>query len=297
MAHNITVGREAPEDECPSGWSYSDESLLTYRTSNFVWGLNKGVAGFDLDGTLVDTESGKKFPDSANDWCVIEYPGNNMLDVLFRTSKNANLVIITNQAGKNKELIKERLRQIVEHLCWTELEFILFCALEKDKYRKPHTTIWDEFLSTHADKDSSFFVGDAAGRKGDHSCVDRAFAANIGIKFFTPENYVKGGTDKEEFEWDFIYNRAGFTNVAPGEAPRDRPYQPSLPVDKTDVVILIGYPGSGKSSWAKRNIPEHVLVSADVQKTRAPKVCEAALKEGKSVVIDNTNPDDYLQNI
>lgn len=47
---------------------------------------------------------------------------------------------------------------------------------------------------------SSFFCGDAAGRsdrigsngqkvKKDHSCCDRLFAINIGLKFFTPEEY------------------------------------------------------------------------------------------------------------
>lgn len=45
---------------------------------------------------------------------------------------------------------------------------------------------------------SSFFCGDAAGRptrtgingkqiKKDHSCCDRLFAMNIGLKFYTPE--------------------------------------------------------------------------------------------------------------
>lgn len=47
---------------------------------------------------------------------------------------------------------------------------------------------------------SSFYCGDAAGRptrndtsgkqiKKDHSCCDRLFAINIGLKFYTPEEY------------------------------------------------------------------------------------------------------------
>lgn len=47
---------------------------------------------------------------------------------------------------------------------------------------------------------SSFFCGDAAGRlarngvngqkvKKDHSCCDRLFAMNIGLKFYSPEEY------------------------------------------------------------------------------------------------------------
>ena len=36
-------------------------------------------------------------------------------------------------------------------------------------------------------KEESFFVGDAAGRKKDHSACDHKFATNIGLKFHTPE--------------------------------------------------------------------------------------------------------------
>lgn len=35
--------------------------------------------------------------------------------------------------------------------------------------------------------DASFYVGDAAGRSGDHAGTDRKFASNAGLRFFTPE--------------------------------------------------------------------------------------------------------------
>lgn len=34
---------------------------------------------------------------------------------------------------------------------------------------------------------SSFYVGDAAGRKGDHSAADIGFAKDVGVKFLLPE--------------------------------------------------------------------------------------------------------------
>lgn len=39
------------------------------------------------------------------------------------------------------------------------------------------------------EEQASFFVGDAAGRVGDHSDTDRKWAINVGIPFFTPEEY------------------------------------------------------------------------------------------------------------
>jgi len=53
-------------------------------------------------------------------------------------------------------------------------------------------------------------------------------------------------------------------------------------------------PASGKSSYAKHNLEPHgyYWVNRDTLKTPAKclKACQAALAEGKSVVIDNTSP-------
>lgn len=48
--------------------------------------------------------------------------------------------------------------------------------------------------------EKSFFCGDAAGRpvnwapgkKKDHSMADKLFAENLGLKFYTPEQYFLG---------------------------------------------------------------------------------------------------------
>eukprot|EP00997_Jenningsia_sp_PLL12_P007557 NODE_4212_length_686_cov_20.227630_g3580_i0.p2 GENE.NODE_4212_length_686_cov_20.227630_g3580_i0~~NODE_4212_length_686_cov_20.227630_g3580_i0.p2 ORF type:complete len:70 (+),score=13.19 NODE_4212_length_686_cov_20.227630_g3580_i0:327-536(+) len=52
-----------------------------------------------------------------------------------------------------------------------------------------------QFLSTQKnggvaiDMSSSFYVGDAAGRPKDHSDSDKAFAAAVGVKFFTQDGF------------------------------------------------------------------------------------------------------------
>jgi len=89
-------------------------------------------------------------------------------------------------------------------------------ASQRDQFRKPMPGMWYElekifkdegveirmFSSvsfvysdgnqSYADKDASFFVGDAAGRKypggkTDFSSTDRKWAENVGLKFLTPE--------------------------------------------------------------------------------------------------------------
>jgi bifunctional polynucleotide phosphatase/kinase len=42
-------------------------------------------------------------------------------------------------------------------------------------------------LTLSTDKATSYYVGDAAGRPGDHAATDRKWALNVGIPFFTPE--------------------------------------------------------------------------------------------------------------
>lgn len=83
-----------------------------------------------------------------------------------------------------------------------------FVATAKDLYRKPNPLMWKLFLSKYnggvqPDLSDCAFVGDAAGRKKDISCSDRAFAFNIGVPFMTPEeiflNELPG-----PFEWDSI---------------------------------------------------------------------------------------------
>jgi bifunctional polynucleotide phosphatase/kinase len=74
------------------------------------------------------------------------------------------------------------------------LPFQIFISTQKDKYYKPSTGMWS-FMNNernkgkHIDKDLSFFVGDAAGRKKDHSDSDKKFAENCGVTFYTEDEF------------------------------------------------------------------------------------------------------------
>lgn len=57
-------------------------------------------------------------------------------------------------------------------------------------------------------------------------------------------------------------------------------------------MILVGAPGSGKSTLWQTYFTDYVRVNNDTLKTPAKcmQLCEESLIDGKSVVIDNTNP-------
>eukprot|EP00210_Caulerpa_lentillifera_P002574 g2469.t1 len=72
----------------------------------------------------------------------------------------------------------------------------IYISTSRDTFRKPETGMWDFFLNKHqeVDKKLSFYVGDAAGRPKDFSDSDLKFAENIGLAFFTPEDYFTSET-------------------------------------------------------------------------------------------------------
>lgn len=92
---------------------------------------------------------------------------------------------IKNGRSESKSLsnFKQKVAAVMRQL---DIPLSLYAATQHDEYRKPRVGMWREFLDDYdldvdddkeiyksVDLEESFFVGDAAGRKGDHSCVDR----------------------------------------------------------------------------------------------------------------------------
>ncbi|PIO70535.1 putative polynucleotide kinase 3'-phosphatase [Teladorsagia circumcincta] len=147
------------------------------------------------------------------------------------------------------------------------------------------------------DVGKSMYVGDAAGRhktksrpKKDHSCADRFFAANVGLKFQTPEEFFLDQSTPEPWGPPSFDPTEFFNKKKPLLEPEDTP----LPSATKEVLVIVGFPGSGKSTFARKLESDHgyMVVNRDTLGTWQ-KCCEHArahLKSGKSVVVDNTNP-------
>lgn len=208
------------------------------------------LAIFDFDWTLVKPQAGRKFPTKVADW---EWLRPSVPEVVRRFAKDHQIVIVTDQSKPWKlDQIKAVIAElgVVDHLT----------IVVGVKTQKPDPSL---FLSAYPKfhKEKAFYVGDAAGRPGDWSDKDRKFAAAIDVEFKTPE---------ELFPLPQI------------EKPK------GLESKTKEVVIMVGYPASGKSTIAK-DLKGYHRVDGDSLKTAAAMVRDAKKHVGdSSIVFDST---------
>jgi bifunctional polynucleotide phosphatase/kinase len=184
-----------------------------------------------------------------------------------------------------------------------EIPVSLYAATEHDIYRKPRPGMWQVLLEDHnlapdmIDMEQSVFVGDAAGRtadgtsKADFSCGDRNLADNLGLPFRTPEEFFLGEQPRA-FVRSFEPSR--YVPPIPTQSNALTPVLFSKKHD-LDIVILVGSPGSGKSTFFQQHLAPlgYNRVNQDTLKKREKcvEVAQEHLKHKESVVVDNTNRD------
>lgn len=298
---NQTLSSSLSSKACvKSSWQQFGNLML--YTAAGVKGSDK-IAGFDIDGCIITTKSGKVFPTAPDDWKILYPEIQPRLASLLK--KGYKVVFFTNQLGIARgklrpEIFKSKVEDVLTKL---QLPVQVFVAAGPGIYRKPVMGMWNHLCEKANDgvpvnKTQSLYVGDAAGRpdnwapgkkKKDFSCSDRLFALNIGLQFHTPEEYFLGWKKAP-------YNLPAFD-------PRKldcsaRLYDPpsaSLTSNKTEVIVAVGFPASGKSTFFHTHvIPKgYAYINRDTLGSWQSCVtaCERALKEGRSVAIDNTNPD------
>ena len=62
----------------------------------------------------------------------------------------------------------------------------------------------------------------------------------------------------------------------------------SLSYSSPDIIMCMGFPGSGKSSYIEKHFPDALIISNDRSKTAFVDYTKA-LEGEKLIVIDNTN--------
>ncbi|KAF1804956.1 polynucleotide kinase 3 phosphatase-domain-containing protein [Mucor lusitanicus] len=282
-------------------WINALDSVLIAKPSVKETARSK-IAAFDLDGTLIATKSGRVFAKDEHDWKWWDSVVPRRIEALH--GEGFKIVIFSNQNGLNNDnKIKGFQRKIESILRQVDSPVLVMAAMKKDKYRKPMTGMWEWLEHNNddvsIDKSQSFYVGDAAGRadgwkpkyKKDHSCGDRKFADNINIAFHTPEEFFLKEA-KADFQWRGFNAKEHIASSLPLHTPESTPLAKEA---ESEVIVCVGYPASGKSSFVKKHlVPKgYEYVNQDTLKTRDKCIaaCQTALNQKKSVVIDNTNPD------
>lgn len=215
------------------------------------------VAAFDIDWTLTYAEK-KLFPKDPDDIHLLPNRQEKLVELF---GAGYTIALFTNQKVKGARQKSERVERITTLIKKLSVPVYAFIATGDDEYRKPKIGMWEKLKQFIPGIQYAFYVGDALGRPQDFSDSDKQFAVNVGIDYYSPDKF---------FDHDVIL----FNPVR-------------------NMVILVGMPGSGKSTYAERELVplgfEHISRDALGGKARLLKVVGQAVKDGRSLAIDATH--------
>lgn len=270
------------------------------KENEFVYTESKNniyskVAFFDLDYTLIKPKSGRKFPKDKDDYIFMF---DNVIEVLNKyINNNYHIFVISNQSGLLKEKniqkyenMKYKLNKIFEHI----KNVTIFLACGDNYYRKPHSGafhFYESLYNVKINKKSSFFCGDALGRKDDFSASDYYFGLNNHLKVYTPETIFNNSTKKNEYILDM--KRSFLENAISKENKKhfEEVVNTIRLIHGQKIIIMNGSPASGKSTFTSYMCKHYdfICCESDVLKTKLEKTIEKELKNGNNVIVDATN--------
>ena len=235
----------------------------------------QAISGFDLDSTLITSKSARKYILDEYDWIwTFDSVPETLLEI---QNKGYTLCIFTNQAKySNKVLARiESVRSTLESM---GIYICIFISTKDDQYRKPNSGMINLLLALLEipDEDKSdilkksHYVGDAVGSDSEWppyrwSSVDSELAENCGFgQFFTPREFFPNQPEPEHKH-----------NI--------------------EMIITVGVQGSGKTTFTTKfatQHPEYISLSQDTfgSKIALKKAIIKNLNDGKSVIVDRTNP-------
>lgn len=242
----------------------------------------KSIYAIDLDHTLIEPKSKSIYPKNYDDW-KIKY------DDFYKLFKdNTNLyVIYSNQSKLINDEIENFCKKINNVMKELKINIFVFISIGKNYYRKPCIGMY-ELFKKFIDDDIKYryYIGDAGGREKDFSYSDRAFAYNIRYEYLTPEELFNIKNNEP-------YTLGILDNYINKKISYKKRYDLPLTFDKLTMILLCGYPGSGKTSLYNKYYKntDIVYISSDIlqKKPLILKETENALINNKNVIIDALN--------
>lgn len=270
---------------------FQQYDTIYYSILNNQSNTTTKLACFDMDDTLIKVASNNRYSLDENDW---EFLYNNTIDKLNELNKDYKIVIFTNQRGissgkVNPTILINKINNIRKKF---NFNIDVLLATNDDYYRKPMTGMFDFYIKQtgiKVDKNNSFFCGDAGGRQyntknKDFSIFDRYFAHNIELKYYTPEELFNQPIKK--YTINDLYNSINFQINNTFDIN-----QFITKNNKQELILLVGRPASGKTTFAKKYYKDYNYINQDELKTsdKCIKKANEFIKNGKNVIIDNTN--------
>jgi bifunctional polynucleotide phosphatase/kinase len=242
-----------------------------------VTASSEKIAAFDLDHTLLKPIGKNTFPQNKDDAQLVYPEITQKFNQLFLDGYK--IVIFTNQKGIGKHTQIEDIYYKVDTFLPNGKNIDVYISYKSDKYRKPMPGMFDKFMENNGSITDIFYVGDAAGRKGDFSNSDAQFAHNCNIPFYTPEQYFLGSTETLPL-------------IPTISQPEPMSLNRSIPTDS--VIVLIGPPSCGKSTLAHKlagKYPDTVVINNDTNgASKSVSIFKKALvAKTPRIIIDNTN--------
>ena len=258
------------------------------------------VVGFDFDDTLVDLKTREILPN------VIE-----KLKTLYETR---DIVIFSNQLGvKRGKVTNKEIQNVFDTFIGAlGLQISVFYSINEDIFRKPNTGMVDLYNSlSHNFVNWIYYCGDAGGRDNDFSTSDLFFANNCSIQYRTPEEIFNSSQCEplacKKLQALELYKEDDWIN---GELSNPREIINILKVEDNEefdldftkdkmIVVMVGAPGSGKSSLTKHISNKYLMgiINGDTNGSKSKQIKKfneyvklVKNEELYGIIIDNTNP-------
>tara|TARA_B110000259_G_C14029141_1_gene405978 strand:+ start:2679 stop:3695 length:1017 start_codon:yes stop_codon:yes gene_type:complete len=236
----------------------NDKLPIIKKLNNYRF--RQKMAIFDYDWTLVKPKSNGTFSKNENDWAWLTKNVPIVIKEYYKKGYSIN--IISNQ--RRNYVMKEK--EISNALNTLNIP-VCYIIANDNINAKPNINMFHILTNNKKwESKKSFYVGDALGRQGDWSDVDKKFAENIGIKYYSPDEL-------------FSIKESNYIDIKESNSQ--------------EIIVMVGYPGSGKSTIAnKYNKEKYKVISGDefITSKKMIKESEKYLSNGYSVIYDSTNP-------